>query len=1666
MSIKKDIFAPLALGLGATRRAAMLLVMMLTMTVQTAWAETINGVSYIDENGQPQSANNVTVLTGSETSLQPGWYVVNSTINYTSTVLLADGQCHLILADGGQMNIGSSESPIDSERGIDGTESTLTVYGQASGTGELNVFTSGWNKDAILVDYLTINGGKITASASGEDASGLRAYENVTINGGVINASATGTSQWGGVVSESFGVKAYRVIFNGGQLTAWGSNKGILASDISLSWKNLSDFIEANSYSNSFYNSSSLTIAEGKTFTDGKGNYYAAANASDVAALTNTRLSPVEIYAVTFDSNGGSAVPTQYVASGAKATNPTVPTKEGKVFSGWYIDSNLQNLYSFTEMVTGPLTLYAKWTDAFSFNISDAIIQKVYRYTGSAVRPIVRNSAGQVLTHGINYTFSYTGAAGMQAPGVYTLTVTGKAPYSGSQTVNVHVLTFEKYDGTALATATLPENQDNAFIITSTTTTIQSGWYVVSDDVTVTDRIKVSGDVHLVLCDGATLTAETGISVTDGNSLTIYSQSGNTGTLMATIHDSKTNDLHAAIGGDRYRKFPQDTGTPVKAGTITIHGGVINATACFESAGIGRAYRGTAGTINIYGGKITASCNGTKGTGIGGSGATIHLGWCRSDADFIETQGFEGTVVFDKNFVLDETPIVATAENSDGQRIVPTTGTPRTVTFQSNGGTEVTAQTILSGNTITEPGKPLKPNHKFAGWYADENFSGDAYDFSSAVTTNFTLYAKWTAVAPISYIDASGQTVTDFTDYTPMESDYTELPEGTFFVGENTTVGSRINVYGTVSLILGDGTTLTAEKGIGVDENNTLNIFQQSQGTGALIAYGDSINAAIGASFSSKKCGAINIYGGRITATSGADNIATIGSFIGYYSGTISIFGGQVTAHSYHEDDVNSIAIGSWDAPIHLSWRQTSDFIRGDSYWGTFIFDKAMTDGEGNLYIGTLMTTASLNGKTLQPAYTITYHLGDGDGINGNPAFYTINTETFTLTDPSKEGYLFCGWFSDAEFTTAATTTITKGSMGDKTFYAKWKKLMTNADISITIPKQTYTGDELTPEITVTDGETTLTLDTDYTVTAPNGPIQDAGSYNYTISGMGNYAGETTATFTIEKATPTVNAPTAVEDLVYNGSAPALVNAGSTDFGTLLYSLDGENYSEDIPTATNAGTYTVYYKVVGDDNHNDVLGSIEVTIAPKAVTSEDISIANIADQTYTGLAIEPDVVVTDGEKTLAPGTDYEVAYSNNVNTGTATATITGKGNYSDSKETTFTIVYPTVTTSYVEATGTLHENVVAIPLINTMTTLGSGWYVVNDNVNYTGQITLDGDVNLILADGKTMTASGNSHGIDGDGSLTIYGQALGTGILTVTSTSDVGIYGIDGVTINGGTVNTTGICSDGDVTINGGKVTSTGDPSICSYSGTIILGLSNATDYITAESYSGAVKVADGQTLTDGTSTYSGSLGTELSGRTLYLYTEQLNLAANLANDNYWTTFYCGHTGFKIDEGENAWAYTAEYDAGNARLTLHKLGKVIPKNTAVILVGDDNSISMTASSEAAQNEVNNDLHGTDIRTATSELGTGTFYVMGKQSGNFGFFPYTAQYMPARKAYLLVDGDAQARGLTMTLDETTGISSTTNDTNDNAWYTLDGRKLDGKPTTKGLYINNGRKIVIK
>ncbi|SDL92707.1 autotransporter outer membrane beta-barrel domain-containing protein [Segatella bryantii] len=161
------------------------------------------------------------------------------------------------------------------------------------------------------------------------------------------------------------------------------------------------------------------------------------------------------------------------------------------------------------------------------------------------------------------------------------------------------------------------------------------------------------------------------------------------------------------------------------------------------------------------------------------------------------------------------------------------------------------------------------------------------------------------------------------------------------------------------------------------------------------------------------------------------------------------------------------------------------------------------------------------------------------------------------------------------------------------------------------VPDQTYTGSAITPEPTVIAGSLDLIQGTDYVYSYTNNT--NVGTAKVIATFQGDYAslGSVEKEFTIAKATPAVTAPTAVENLTYNGSAQTLVNVGYTDFGTLLYSLDGQNYSEDIPTATDAGTYTIYYKVEGSDNWDAVnAATVEVTIV-----NYTASLADNADNT-------------------------------------------------------------------------------------------------------------------------------------------------------------------------------------------------------------------------------------------------------------------------------------------------------------------------------------------------------------------------------------------------------------------------------------------------------------------
>ena len=129
-------------------------------------------------------------------------------------------------------------------------------------------------------------------------------------------------------------------------------------------------------------------------------------------------------------------------------------------------------------------------------------------------------------------------------------------------------------------------------------------WYVVNEVAEIGERVEVSGAVNLVLCDGVTLTAEKGIHVTGGNSLTIYGQEAGDGRIYATAIEEQ-----AAIGGN----------IDEPGGILTINGGTIDVKGGVDAAGIGGGFgsNGTGGYITINNGNVYAK-GGSQAAGIGG----------------------------------------------------------------------------------------------------------------------------------------------------------------------------------------------------------------------------------------------------------------------------------------------------------------------------------------------------------------------------------------------------------------------------------------------------------------------------------------------------------------------------------------------------------------------------------------------------------------------------------------------------------------------------------------------------------------------------------------------------------------------------------------------------------------------------------------------------------------------------------------------------------------------------------------------------------------------------------------------------------------------------------------------------------------------------------------
>lgn len=202
------------------------------------------------------------------------------------------------------------------------------------------------------------------------------------------------------------------------------------------------------------------------------------------------------------------------------------------------------------------------------------------------------------------------------------------------------------------------------------------------------------------------------------------------------------------------------------------------------------------------------------------------------------------------------------------------------------------------------------------------------------------------------------------------------------------------------------------------------------------------------------------------------------------------------------------------------------------------------------------------------------------------------------------------------------------------------------------------------------------------------------------------------------------------------------------------------------------------------------------------------------------------------------------------------------------------------------------------------------------------------------------------------------------------------------------------------------------------------------------------------------------------------LYLGQM-LATNDAGGTLgkWCSYYNSTYNMRACSGVTA--YKAKINAAKTGVVLTELftdGGVIEKNQGVLLKSDgDVVLLMNTYGDADGDYTGNKLTGADVDADQGE-NEGKCYVLSKVDDTFGFFLLESGVQTkAHKAYLIDDVSAGARGfLSISSGDATAIDNTkgADTVVSSTWYTLDGRRLQGKPKEKGVYVRGGQKFIVK
>ena len=977
-----------------------------------------------------------------------------------------------------------------------------------------------------------------------------------------------------------------------------------------------------------------------------------------------------------------------------------------------YNSTNNTNVGKFTATVSG--TGNFKGTKSFDITINAKPISEVtvtgigsVPYTGSAQEPsFTLKDGSRTLTAGTDYTFSFSDNVSV---GTAYLNLTGKGNYTGTYKYAFSI------GGLSLS--------DSSCTMTLGTTSYTYTGLECKPSVTVKygSSTLASGTDYKITYTNNTNAGKATVTVTG---LKNY-----TGTKQATFTINARSILNltfSSISDVTYSGVAFEPGITIKDGSKTLTKDTDFTVSYSNNVNPGTASAVVSGKGNYSGTKTLTF----KIMGKQISGAAIAVADCTYTG---KAQTPSVTVTDDKTRLTQGTDYTVAYKNNTnaGTATVTVTGIGHYTGSASKNFTikacPISEAGAIELDTVDYDGTAHKPDVQlvfgsgrlvngtdYSLSYKNNTDAGQATvtatgkgNFTGSRTFYFMIEARSISGASVASIAAVPYTGSAYTPSVTVKIDSVQLTEGTDY-----TLSYKNNTN--------PGTATVTITGKGNYKDTKTATFTISAKSIASMTLSDIASCEYNGSAQEP---AVTIYDGTTRLVAGthykvsyskntnAGTASVTITGITPYGGTINT-GFTITPRSLSKDvTASSISAvtynGSDQTPNMTLTYNGKTLTKGTDY--TLSYDnnrnagtsaKVIATGTGN-FKGTLTATFTINARSISNASI---------GSIGNITYTGSAIEpAVTVTDGSttlKKGTDYKVSYSDN--VKAGTATVKIEGMGNYS----GSKTTTFAIVADTsnfavskIDDQVYDGSAKTPAVTVKDGDKTLTLNTDYTVKYDDNV--NAGTATVTVTGKGYYSGSVTVMFKITAKSISGAVISKLSDYTYTGSEIKPVPTVTDNNKTLK--LDQDYYLE-YTNNTDSGEATVTVK--GKGNYKSSV-SASFKITPKRVTP---SISDIVDQRYSGSKIEPVLTVKAGSVTLKSGKDYKVTYKDNINAGTATATVTCTGNYTGSASKTFKIAARSIASATVSS---IQQQIYTGSAITPAVTVTDGSVTLVEGTDYT-----------------------------------------------------------------------------------------------------------------------------------------------------------------------------------------------------------------------------------------------------------------------------------------------------------------------------------------------------------